>query len=258
MLEAAERSLQGERRGLRAAWPFLGPAFIAAVAYVDPGNFATNFAGGAKFGYLLLWVILAANLMAMLIQTLSAKLGIATGHEPAGGLPRALPAAGAVGLWVQAELIAMATDLAEFIGAALGLNLIFGMPLFAGRRRSRASSRSASWRCRRGGFRQLEAVIVGLVGMILAGFAFEVVPPAPTAAAIAQRALDPRLRRLRERAARRRHPRRDRHAARHLPALGADPAARRRRDDASAGGASCASSGVDVDHRDGHRRRRST
>jgi manganese transport protein len=79
VLEAAERSLQGERRGLRAALPFLGPAFIAAVAYVDPGNFATNLAGGAKFGYLLLWVILAANLMAMLIQTMSAKLGIATG-----------------------------------------------------------------------------------------------------------------------------------------------------------------------------------
>src|SRR5256886_8150659 len=79
VLEAAERSLNGERRGLRAVWPFLGPAFIAAVAYVDPGNFATNLAGGAKFGYLLLWVILASNLMAMLIQSMSAKLGIATG-----------------------------------------------------------------------------------------------------------------------------------------------------------------------------------
>src|SRR3954454_5151883 len=79
VLDAAQASLAGERRGLRAVWPFLGPAFIAAVAYVDPGNFATNIAGGAKFGYLLLWVILASNLMAMLIQSMSAKLGIATG-----------------------------------------------------------------------------------------------------------------------------------------------------------------------------------
>ena len=94
VLEAAERSLQGERRGMRAMWPFLGPAFIAAVAYVDPGNFATNLAGGAKFGYLLLWVILAANLMAMLIQTMSAKLGIATGMNLPGGVPGRVPAPG--------------------------------------------------------------------------------------------------------------------------------------------------------------------
>ena len=92
VLEAAQRSLTGERRGLRGLWPFLGPAFIAAVAYVDPGNFATNIAAGAKFGYLLLWVIVVSNLMAMLIQTLSAKLGIATGLNLARGLPRALPA----------------------------------------------------------------------------------------------------------------------------------------------------------------------
>src|SRR5678816_4535947 len=81
VLAAAQASLAGERRGLRGIWPFLGPAFIAAVAYVDPGNFATNIAGGAKYGYMLLWVILAANLMAMLVQTLSAKLGIATGRN---------------------------------------------------------------------------------------------------------------------------------------------------------------------------------
>ena len=129
VLEAAERSLQGERRGLRAAWPFLGPAFIAAVAYVDPGNFATNLAGGAKFGYMLLWVILAANLMAMLIQTMSAKLGIATGMNLPEVCRAKFPRPVTVGLWLQAEVIAMATDLAEFIGAALGLNLLFGMPL---------------------------------------------------------------------------------------------------------------------------------
>ena len=116
---------------MRGLWPFLGPAFVASVAYVDPGNFATNMAGGAQFGYLLLWVILTANLMAMVIQSMSAKLGIATGHEPAGGLPRALPARGHASLlWIQAEVIAMATDLAEFVGAAIGLNLLFGIPLF--------------------------------------------------------------------------------------------------------------------------------
>ena len=110
--------------------PFLGPAFIASVAYIDPGNFATNIQGGAQYGYMLLWVIVASNLMAMLIQTLSAKLGIATGQNLAELLPRALPAAVVWGMWVLMEVVAMATDLAEFLGAALGFNLLFGMPLF--------------------------------------------------------------------------------------------------------------------------------
>ena len=109
----------------------LGPAFVAAVAYVDPGNFATNIAGGAKYGYLLLWVILAANLMAMLIQYLSAKVGIATGRNLPELCREHFPRPVSVGLWVQAELIAMATDLAEFVGAAIALNLLFGVPLFA-------------------------------------------------------------------------------------------------------------------------------
>src|SRR4051794_3218801 len=108
----------------------LGPAFVAAVAYVDPGNFATNVAGGAKYGYLLLWVILAANLMAMLIQNLSAKIGIATGQNLPELCRERFPRPVTWGLWVQAELIAMATDLAEFVGAAIALNLLFGMPLF--------------------------------------------------------------------------------------------------------------------------------
>ena len=128
---AAQESLAGSGAAFADSGRSSGPAFIAAVAYVDPGNFATNMAGGAKFGYLLLWVVLAANLMAMLIQSMSAKLGIATGQEPARGLPRAVLAAHvASALWVQAEVIAMATDLAEFVGAALGFNLLFGIPLF--------------------------------------------------------------------------------------------------------------------------------
>src|SRR5438552_2171004 len=130
VLKAAERSLNGERRGIRAVLPFLGPAFIAAVAYVDPGNFATNMAGGSRFGYMLLWVVLAANLMAMLIQSMSAKLGIATGRSLPEVCRDRFPRPVVFFLWVQAELIAMATDLAEFVGAALGLNLLFGMPLF--------------------------------------------------------------------------------------------------------------------------------
>src|SRR5213080_3218701 len=130
VLRAAERSLNGQRRGVRALAPFLGPAFIAAVAYVDPGNFATNMAGGSRYGYMLLWVVLAANLMAMLIRSMSAKLGIATGQSLPEVCRDRFPRSVVIGLWLQAEAIAMATDLAEFVGAALGLNLVFGLPLF--------------------------------------------------------------------------------------------------------------------------------
>src|ERR1700760_2947736 len=110
--------------------PFLGPAFIACVAYIDPGNFATNIAGGSRFGYRLVWVIVAANLMAMLIQTLSAKLGIATGRNLPELCRERFPRPVVVGLWLQAEAIAMATDLAEFLGAAIGIHLLFGWSLF--------------------------------------------------------------------------------------------------------------------------------
>src|SRR5881394_3981380 len=110
--------------------PFLGPAFVACVAYIDPGNFATNIAGGSKYGYTLVWVIVASNLMAMLIQTLSAKLGIATGRNLPEVCREQFSRRTAILLWIQAELIAMATDLAEFLGAALGLKLLLGIPLF--------------------------------------------------------------------------------------------------------------------------------
>ena len=126
---AARRSLDGHARGLSRVWPFLGPAFVAAVAYIDPGNFATNIAGGAKFGYLLLWVVLAANLIAMVVQTQSAKLGIATGKNLAELCRESFSRRTSIGLWIQAELVAMACDIAEVVGAALGLNLLFGVPL---------------------------------------------------------------------------------------------------------------------------------
>src|ERR671938_554989 len=129
-VRAARLALAGERRGLRGVLPFLGPAFVASIAYMDPGNFATNIASGARYGYLLLWVILVSNLMAMFVQTLSAKLGIATGRNLAEVCRDEFPRAAVVGLWLQAEVIAIATDLAEFLGAALGFHLLFGIALF--------------------------------------------------------------------------------------------------------------------------------
>jgi manganese transport protein len=178
VLEAAERSLAGRRRGIRGAWPFLGPAFIACVAYVDPGNFATNMAGGAKFGYLLLWVVLSANLMAMLIQSMSAKLGIATGKNLPEVCRDRFPRPVSFALWMQAEVIAMATDLAEFIGAAIGLNLLFGIALFPAAVLTGVAA-FAILALQAKGFRRLESVIAGLIGVIVAAFALQVAMAEP-------------------------------------------------------------------------------
>jgi manganese transport protein len=176
---AARRSLDGQTRGLVRIWPFLGPAFIAAVAYIDPGNFATNIAGGAKFGYLLLWVVLAANLIAMLIQTQSAKLGIATGRNLPELCRENFSRRTSIVLWVQAEGIAMATDLAEIMGAALGLNLLFGIALFPAALIAGAGAFGILALQQRG-FRRLEAVIAGMVGVVVAAFAFEVFETSPS------------------------------------------------------------------------------
>jgi len=145
--------------------PFLGPAFIAAVAYIDPGNFATNVAGGSRFGYRLVWVIVAANLLAMLIQTLSAKLGIATRRNLAEVARDRLPRRVTILLWLQAEAIAMATDLAEFLGAAIGFNLLFGFGLFPSALLTGVAA-FAILGLQRFGFRVLEAVIAVLIGVI--------------------------------------------------------------------------------------------
>ena len=126
---AAREAIGGQRRGLMAVLPFLGPAFIASIAYIDPGNFATNIQGGAQFGYALLWVVLLANLMAMLLQSLSAKLGIATGKNLAEMCRIRFSTGVCYTLWITQELTAMATDLAEFLGAAIGLNLLLHIPL---------------------------------------------------------------------------------------------------------------------------------
>lgn len=145
--------------------PFMGPAFIASVAYVDPGNFATNIQGGAQFGYMLVWVIVVSNLMAMLIQTLSAKLGIATGMNLAEHCRAHFPRPVAYAMWVLMELVAMATDLAEFLGAAIGFQLLLGVPLFVGALLT-AVVTLLILGLERYGFRPLEAVISSMAGVI--------------------------------------------------------------------------------------------
>jgi manganese transport protein len=188
MLEAGERVLQ--RRGPVRLLPFLGPAFIAAVAYIDPGNFATNIAGGSKFGYTLLWVIVASNLMAMLIQTLSAKLGIATGRNLAEVCRDNLSRPVALGLWVQTEAIAIATDLAEFLGAARGLHLLFGISLLPAAFVT-AVAAFLILGLQRFGFRPLEAVIATLVLVIGFCYVVELFKAHPDAAQVARHAVVP-------------------------------------------------------------------
>ncbi len=160
------------RRGLRGILPLLGPAFVAAIAYVDPGNFATNIAGGASHGYALLWVVLAANLMGMLIQTLSAKVGLATGRNLPELCRERMPRPASWGLWAQAELIAMSTDLAEFIGAAIALNLLFGVPLFAAGLIT-AVVAFAILGLQSRGYRRFELAVGAMLAIILLGFLYD-------------------------------------------------------------------------------------
>jgi manganese transport protein len=162
---------RGRMRGVLA---LLGPAFVAAVAYVDPGNFATNFSAGAAFGYSLAWVIVAANLMAMLVQYLSAKVGVATGRDLPELCREQLPRAVSRGLWVQAELIAMATDVAEFVGAAIGLNLLFRVPLLAAGMIT-AIVAFAILGLQQRGYRRFEVAIAALLGLVLLGFAYDLI-----------------------------------------------------------------------------------
>jgi manganese transport protein len=131
-LTTARAVLSGQRHGLRASLAFAGPAVVASIAYMDPGNFATNIQAGAKYGYGLLWVVLLANAIAMLVQGLSAKLGIVTGKNLAELCRDHFPKPVVWAMWIVSEIGAMATDLAEFLGGALGLSLLFHLPLFAG------------------------------------------------------------------------------------------------------------------------------
>jgi NRAMP (natural resistance-associated macrophage protein) metal ion transporters len=172
--------------------PFLGPAFIASVAYIDPGNFATNIAGGSQFGYTLVWVIVAANLLAMLIQVLSAKLGIATGRNLPEVCREQFSRRVSFGLWVQAEAIAMATDLAEFLGAAIGIHLLTGLTLFP----SAVASGFAAFAILallRFGARLFEAVIAVLVGVIGACYVAELTFAHPDFGSVLHHAVVPQF-----------------------------------------------------------------
>ena len=168
------------RGSVRATLAMLGPAFVAAIAYVDPGNFATNIQSGARFGYLLLWVVLFANLMAMLVQYLSAKLGIVTDRSLPEVCRERYPRPVSWVLWAQAEVMAMSTDVAEFLGAALGLNLLFHVPLLPAGLITGVVAFSILELQRRG-FRRFELAIAGLLGIVLLGFLYEVLRVGPSA-----------------------------------------------------------------------------
>jgi manganese transport protein len=162
---AAREVLAGRRSGLTAHLAFVGPAVVASIAYVDPGNFATNIQAGAKYGYDLLWVVLAANLIAMLFQALSAKLGIVTGRNLAEMCRDEFPPAVVWTMWVVSELAAMATDLAEFLGGAIGLSLLLRLPIFIGMVIT-ACITYGILMFERSGFRPIELIVGFLVGLI--------------------------------------------------------------------------------------------
>jgi manganese transport protein len=164
---------------VKAMLAMLGPAFVASIAYVDPGNFATNLEGGARYGYLLLWVVLLANVMAMLIQYLSAKLGIVTDRDYPEVVRAHFPRMFTWGMWMQAEVMAMSTDIAEFLGAAIGLNLLFGVPLLPAGIMTGAIA-FAILELQTHGFRRFELAITALLGIIFAGFLYETLRIGPS------------------------------------------------------------------------------
>ena len=168
------------RGRLRATLSMLGPSFVAAVAYVDPGNFATNIQGGAKFGYELMWVVLGANLIAMLVQYLSAKLGVVTGASLPEQVRERFPHWATIGMWLQGEIIAMSTDVAEFLGAAIGLNLLFGVPLLVAGLITGVIA-YAILELQRRGYRRFELAIGSLLALVLLGFLYETFQIGPSA-----------------------------------------------------------------------------
>ncbi len=170
--EVGIRNALAGRGGLRSTLLFAGPAVVASIAYMDPGNFATNIQAGAKYGYGLLWVVVLANLIAVLFQSLSAKLGIVTGHNLAELCRAHFPRPVVLAMWVASEIAAMATDLAEFLGGAIGLSLLFGLPLLYGMVVTGIVTYAILLAERRG-FRPLELIIGGLVGVIAASYLVE-------------------------------------------------------------------------------------
>ena len=170
-IAAGQASLAGNRRGVRGFLPFVGPAVIASIAYMDPGNYATNIQAGAKYGTSLLWVVVAANIIAMLFQAMSAKLGIVTGQSLASLCRRHFPRPLVLAMWAASEIAAMATDLAEFLGAAIGLSLLMGIGLMPGLVITGIIT-YALLGLHSHGFRPLELVIGGFVAII--GLAYDV------------------------------------------------------------------------------------
>jgi manganese transport protein len=189
-VRAGQEALVGRRRGIRAVLPFIGPAFIACVAYIDPGNFATNISSGAQFGYDLLWVVIYANILAMFIQTLSAKLGIATGRNLTELMRAHFPRWIIVPLWVVAEVMAMATDLAEFVGAAVGFNLLLHVPLLVGACLTGLSTFGMLY-LQRHGFRPLEALITVLVLVVAGSYVAELILSGPSLSQMAYHGVVP-------------------------------------------------------------------
>lgn len=193
-VSAAVEVLEGRsaKRGISRVLPFLGPAFVASVAYIDPGNFATNIQGGAQFGYMLLWVIVASNLTAMLVQALSAKLGIATGRNLAEMCRDQFPRPVVWGMWVINEVVAMATDLAEFLGAALGFYLLLHIPLLLAAVLTGIVT-FIILALERHGFRPVEAVITGFVGVIAVSYVIETILDRPDWLEVGVNAVIPRF-----------------------------------------------------------------
>ena len=189
---AVREVLAGRRTGLRAMLPFFGPALVASVAYIDPGNFATNIQAGAAYGYTLLWVVLAANLIAMLFQAMSAKIGIVTGRNLAELCRDHFSTPVVLAMWVASEIAAMATDLAEFLGGAIGLSLLLHLPLLAGMAATAVITYGLLL-LDRGGFRPLELVIGGLVAVIGVCYLAELFIAPPNWAQAAAGAVIPRL-----------------------------------------------------------------
>jgi manganese transport protein len=189
---AAREALAGKRKGLRGFLPFAGPAIIASIAYVDPGNFATNIQGGAQFGYLLLWVVLLANLLAMLFQALSAKVGIVTGHSLAGLCREHFPRPLVLAMWLVSEIAAMATDLAETLGAAIGLSLLLGLNLVAGLLLTFVAT-FAILLLQGRGFRPIEVVIAVFISVIGLSYVVQLGMAPPDWHAFAFHAVVPQL-----------------------------------------------------------------
>jgi len=182
----------GGKGTLSRLFPFMGPAFVASVAYIDPGNFATNIQSGAQFGYMLLWVIVVSNLMAMLIQALSAKLGIVTGMNLAELCRSNFSRPVVLCMWVLMELVAMATDMAEFLGAALAFNILFGMPLLlAGLVTAVATFLILG--LERYGFRPLERVIAALIGVVAVCYVIETILVRPRWGSVFYHAVAPQF-----------------------------------------------------------------